>query len=110
MNKVYKINGNETGYEYNMTVYDDTIEIGYHRKVSGQNGTRFAYKDLYVSSGVNDRYDLDNIREDFANDMLDLIGECGSLEEAKDLALIAYEAEDLFDYVFDNWGCPDCEY
>ena len=38
------------------------------------------------------------------------ISECGSLEDAKDMATIAFEAEGLFDYVFDNWGCPDCEY
>ena len=34
----------------------------------------------------------------------------GELEEARDMATIAFEAEGLFDYVFDNWGCPDCEY
>ena len=42
--------------------------------------------------------------------MLDQISQCGSLEEAKDMATIAFEAEDLFDYVFENWGCPDSEY
>ena len=111
MSKVYKIYGNETGYEYNMTFYDDTVEIGYRYKVAGQNGPHFAYSTLYgFSVVIKDEYELYAIREDFADDMLDGISQCGSLEEAKDLALIAFEAEGLFDYVFENWGCPDCEY
>ena len=31
MSKVYKIYGNETGYEYEMTFYDDAMEINYMR-------------------------------------------------------------------------------
>lgn len=106
MSKVYMIKGNETGYEYSMTFYDDvdeSVEIDYFG-----HGIRSM---LYgFSATIGDRYELDNFREDFTNDMLDGISQCGSLEEAKDLALIALEADYLFDYVFDNWGCPDCEY
>ena len=32
MSKVYKIVGNETGYEYEMVFYDDGMEIKYMRK------------------------------------------------------------------------------
>ena len=42
--------------------------------------------------------------------MFNEINECLSLEEAKDMVTIAFEAEGLFDYVFENWECPDCEY
>ena len=103
MSKVYSIKGNLTGYEYNMTFYDDCVEIGYNRH--GRHST------LYTFPTIGDKYELDTVRdEDFKNDMFEAISECGSLEEAKDMATIAFEAEGLFDYVFENWGCPDCEY
>ena len=67
------------------------------------------YSTLYCSSGnFENQYSLDG--DSFVEAMFDEIRECGSLEEAKDMATIAFEAEGLFDYVFDNWGCPDCEY
>ena len=103
MSKVYKIVGNETGYEYEMAFYDDNVEIGYVR-----NGR---YSLLFDFFPIENQYELDDIRDSvFVEDMLDQISQCGSLEEAKDMATIAFEAEGLFDYVFDNWGCPDCEY
>ena len=102
MSKVYKTNGNLTGYEYDTTFYDDCVEIGYMR--NGRHST------LFASSTIGDKYEFDAIREDFTEAMFDEIRECGSLEEARDMATIALEAEGLFDYVFDNWGCPDCEY
>ena len=103
MSKVYKIDGSFTGYEYGMTFYDDCVEIGYMR--NGKHST------LYTFSTIGDKYELDTIRdEDFTNAMFEAINECGSLEEAKDMATIAFEADGLFDYVFENWGCPDCEY
>lgn len=102
MSKVYKINGGFTGYEYGMTFYDDCVEIGYMR--NGRHST------LFGSSTIGDKYELDAIREDFTEAMFDEISECGSLEEARDMATIAFEADGLFDYVFENWGCPDCEY
>lgn len=103
MSKVYKINGSFTGYEYNMTFYDDTVEISYVR--DGR------YSTLFTFSTIGDKYELDTVREeDFNIAMFDEINECLSLEEAKDMVTIAFEAEGLFDYVFDNWGCPDCEY
>ena len=103
MSKVYSIKGNLTGYEYSMAFYDDCVEIGYDRY--GR------YNELFTFSTIGDKYELDTVRdEDFKNDMFEAISECGSLEEARDMATIALEAEVLFDYVFDNWGCPDCEY
>lgn len=103
MSKAYQICGNETGYEYNMTFYDDCVEISYVR-----NGR---YSTLFTFPTIGDKYKLDTIREeDFNIAMFDEISQCGSLEEARDIATIAFEAEYLFDYVFDNWGCPDCEY
>ena len=103
MSKVYKIDGSFTGYEYEMTFYDDCVEIGYNRH--GRHST------LYTFSTIGDKYELDTVRDnDFTEAMFDEISECGSLEEAKDMATIAYEAEYLFDYVFENWGCPDSEY
>ena len=103
MSKVYKIDGSFTGYEYGMTFYDDCVEISYMR-----NGT---YNTLYTFSTIGDKYELDTVRdEDFTNAMFDEISECGSLEEARDMATIALEADGLFDYVFENWECPDCEY
>ena len=103
MSKVYKINGSFTGYEYNMTFYDDTVEISYVR--DGR------YSTLYTFPTIGDKYELDTVREeDFTIAMFEEINECLSLEEAKDMVTIAFEAEGLFDYVFDNWGCPDCEY
>ena len=103
MSKVYKINGGFTGYEYNMTFYDDTVEISYVR--DGR------YSTLYTFPTIGDKYELDTVREeDFTIAMFEEINECLSLEEAKDMVTIAFEAEGLFDYVFDNWGCPDCEY
>ena len=103
MSKVYAIKGNLTGYEYGMTFYDDTIEISYVR--DGR------YNTLYTFPTIGNQYELDDIREHcFIEAMFDNIRWCDSLEEAKDMATIAFEAEGLFDYVFDNWGCPDCEY
>lgn len=103
MSKVYKINGGFTGYEYGMTFYDDCVEIGYNR-----HGT---HSTLYTFPTTGDKYELDTIRDnDFTEAMFDEISQCGSLEEARDMATIAFEAEGLFDYVFENWGCPDCEY
>ena len=102
MSKVYKIDGNLTGYEYEMAFYDDTVEIGYMR--NGRHST------LYTFPTIGDKYELDAIREDFTEAMFDEISQCSSLEEARDMATIAFEAEGLFDYVFENWGCPDCEY
>ena len=103
MSKVYKIVGNETGYEYSMTFYDDCVEIGYDRY--GR------YNELYTFSPIGNQYELDDIRyHAFTEDMFDQIRWCGSLEEAKDMATIAFEADGLFDYVFDNWECPDDEY
>ena len=103
MSKVYKINGSFTGYEYNMTFYDDTVEISYVR--DGR------YSTLFTFSTIGDKYELDTVREeDFTIAMFEEINECLSLEEARDMTTIAFEAEGLFDYVFDNWGCPDCEY
>ena len=103
MSKVYKINGGFTGYEYGMTFYDDCVEIGYNR-----HGT---HSTLYTFPTIGDKYELDAIRDnDFTEAMFDEISQCGSLEEARDMATIAFEADGLFDYVFENWGCPDCEY
>ena len=103
MSKVYKIDGSFTGYEYGMTFYDDCVEIGYMR-----NGT---HSTLYTFPTIGDKYELDTVREeDFNIAMFNEINECLSLEEAKDMVTIAFEAEGLFDYVFDNWGCPDSEY
>ena len=103
MSKVYKIKGNDTGYEYGMTFYDDCVEIGYTR--NGRHSTLFTFPT------IGDKYELDTVREeDFTIAMFEEINECLSLEEAKDMVTIAFEAEGLFDYVFDNWGCPDCEY
>lgn len=103
MSKVYKINGGFTGYEYGMTFYDDCVEIGYNR-----HGT---HSTLYTFPTTGDKYELDTIRDnDFTEAMFDEISQCGSLEEAKDMAVIAFEADSLFDYVFENWGCPDSEY
>ena len=103
MSKVYKFDGSFTGYEYNMTFYDDCVEISYMR--DGR------YSTLYTFPTIGDKYELDTVREeDFNIAMFDEINECGSLEEARDMATIAFEAEGLFDYVFENWGCPDCEY
>ena len=103
MSKVYKINGGFTGYEYEMTFYDDCVEIGYMR--NGLHSTLFTFSD------AGNKYELDAIRDnDFKEAMFDEISQCGSLEDAKDMATIAFEADGLFDYVFENWGCPDCEY
>ena len=103
MSKVYTIKGNLTGYEYSMTFYDDCVEMSYVG-----NGR---YYTLFTFSTIGNQYELDDIRDSvFVEDMLDQISQCGSLEEAKDMATIAFEAEDLFDYVFENWGCPDSEY
>ena len=103
MSKGYTIKGSSTGYEYSMTFYDDTVEISYVG-----NGR---YYTLFTFSTIGNQYELDDIRDGvFIEDMLDQISQCGSLEEAKDMATIAFEAEGLFDYVFDNWGCPDYEY
>ena len=103
MSKVYKIVGNETGYEYEMAFYDDCVEISYMR--NGRYSTLFTFPD------AGNKYELDAIRDnDFTEAMFDEISQCGSLEEARDMATIAFEAEGLFDYVFENWGCPDCEY
>ena len=103
MSKVYKIDGSFTGYEYNMTFYDDTVEISY--VADGR------YYTLYTFPSTVGKYELDDIRDNaFTEDMFEQIRYCGSLEEARDMATIAFEAEGLFDYVFDNWGCPDCEY
>ena len=103
MSKVYKINGGFTGYEYNMTFYDDCVEISY----MGDG----RYYTLYTFPSTVGKYELDDIRDNaFTENMFDEIRECGSLEEAKDMATIAFEAEGLFDYVFENWECPDCEY
>ena len=103
MSKVYTIKGNLTGYEYSMTFYDDVVEMSYVG-----NGR---YYTLFTFSTIGNQYELDTVRdEDFTNAMFDEISECGSLEEARDVATIAFEAEDLFDYVFENWGCPDSEY
>ena len=103
MSKVYTIKGNETGYEYSMTFYDDCVVISYDKY--GR------YNELFTFSTIGDKYELDDIRDhDFTEDMLDSIRWCGSLEEARDMATIALEADGLFDYVFDNWECPDCEY
>ena len=103
MSKVYKFDGSFTGYEYEMTFYDDCVEIGYMR--NGRHST------LYTFPTIGDKYELDDIRDNaFTENMFDEIRECGSLEEAKDMATIAFEAEGLFDYVFENWECPDCEY
>ena len=103
MSKVYKIDGSFTGYEYGMTFYDDCVEIGYNR-----HGT---HSTLYTFPSTVGKYELDDIRDNaFTEDMFEQIRYCGSLEEARDMATIAFEAEGLFDYVFDNWGCPDCEY
>ena len=103
MSKVYKIDGSSTGYEYGMTFYDDCVEIGYNR-----HGT---HSTLYTFPTTGDTYELDTIRDnDFTEAMFDEISQCGSLEEARDMATIAFEADGLFDYVFDNWGCTDCEY
>ena len=103
MSKGYTIKGSFTGYEYSMTFYDDTVEISYVG-----NGR---YYTLFTFSPIGNQYELDNIRDSaFVEDMFDQIRECGSLEEARDMATITLEAEGLFDYVFDNWGCPDYEY
>ena len=103
MSKGYTIKGSSTGYEYSMTFYDDTVEVSYVR--DGRHST------LYTFSTIGDKYELDIVRDnDFTEAMFDEIRECGSLEEAKDMATIAFEAEGLFNYVFENWGCPDCEY
>ena len=103
MSKVYTIKGNLTGYEYSMTFYDDVVEMSYVG-----NGR---YYTLFTFSTIGNQYELDDIRDHaFTEDMFDQIRWCGSLEEAKDMATIAFEADGLFDYVFDNWECPDCEY
>ena len=103
MSKVYKIVGDFTGYDYEMTFYDDCFEISYMR-----NGR---YSTLFTFSDAGNKYELDAIRDnDFTEAMFDEISQCGSLEEARDMATIALEADCLFDYVFENWGCPDSEY
>ena len=103
MSKVYSIKSNETGYEYKMTFYDDNVEIGYVR-----NGR---YSLLFDFFPIENQYELDDIRDNcFTSYMFNDISECSSLEEAKDMAVIAFEADSLFDYVFDNWECPDDEY
>ena len=103
MSKVYKIDGSFTGYEYEMTFYDDCVEISYVRKS--------IYSLLFDFFPIENQYELDDIRDNcFTSYMFNDISECSSLEEAKDMAVIAFEAEGLFDYVFDNWGCPDDEY
>ena len=53
MSKVYKIDGSFTGYEYEMTFYDDCVEISYVR-----NGR---YSTLFDFFPIENQYELDDI-------------------------------------------------